>query len=81
MEEAHNDNDEFSFTTLGALTLNVVRYLANDSKDHERDGERQTPHQRSEKEKAEDRAKAIENGLRQIDRFERSYRRHDGGSR
>jgi hypothetical protein len=81
MKTHDNDNEELSFITLGAATLNVVRYLTDSSEDHERDGERQTPHQRSEKEKAEDRAKAVEQGLRQIDRFERSYRRQDGGSR
>jgi len=80
MKAHDNDNEELSFITLGAATLNVVRYLEN-SQDHQRDGERQTPHERGEKEKADDRAKAVENGLRQIDRFERSYRRQDGGSR
>lgn len=76
MRYADNDNEELSFITLGAATLNVVRYLEN-SKDHQRDGERQTPEQRSEEEKTEDHRKAVEHGLRQIERFERRYRRVD----
>jgi hypothetical protein len=76
MQQHDNDNDELSFITLAAATANVVRYLEN-SQDHQRDGERQTPGQRSEKEKADDNREAVENGLRQIDRFERRYRRSD----
>jgi hypothetical protein len=76
MKNFDNDNDELSFTRLGALTLNVVRYLES-SKDQQRDGERQTPDQRSEEEKAKDRAEAVNEGMRQIERFERRYRRGD----
>lgn len=80
MKNFDNDNDELSFISLGAATLNVIRYLES-SKDHQRDGERQTPDQRSEKENPEDRRKAIEHGLRQIERFENLYRRGDRASR
>lgn len=73
----HNDNEELSFITLGAATLNVVRYLANDPQNHERDGERQTPSERTEKQKANQHSQAVEHGLRQIERFERRYRRND----
>lgn len=75
--KAHNDNDELSFITIGAATLNVIRYLSNDPQDHQRDRERQTGEQRSEKEKADDHRKAVEEGLRHIERFESRYRRAD----
>jgi hypothetical protein len=76
MMEHDNDNDELSFITLAAATANVVRYLQN-SQDHQRDGERQTPRERTEEEKAKDHSDAVEHGLRQIERFERRYRRSD----
>jgi hypothetical protein len=77
MKQHDNDNDEFSFITLGAATLNVVRYLTHDSKDHERDGERQTPSERTQEEKTNQHSEAVKNGLRQIERFERRYRIND----
>jgi hypothetical protein len=77
MKNPSNDNDELSFITLGAATLNVVRYLANDSKDHQPDRERNAPDQSREEEKTEQHRKAVENGLRQIERFESRYRRAD----
>lgn len=76
MRKADNDNDELSFITLGAATLNVVRYL-DGSQDHERDGERQTPGQRTQKDKTNQHSEAVEHGLREIERFERRYRRND----
>lgn len=76
MKKHDNDNDELSFITLAAATANVIRYLEN-SENHQRDGERQTPEQRDKKEKPNNRREAVENGLRQIERFERRYRRSD----
>jgi hypothetical protein len=76
MRNASNDNEELSFITLGAATLNVVRYLER-SDEHQRDGERNAPRERDEKEKADDRRKAVEHGLRQIQRFEDRFRRRD----
>jgi hypothetical protein len=74
--KAHNDNDELSFITLGMAVRNVVRYLEN-PKDHEPDRERDTPKHDNERDKAADHDKAVENGLRQIERFENRYRRAD----
>ncbi|MCK1459140.1 hypothetical protein IVB34_12665 [Bradyrhizobium sp. 2] len=77
--KADNDNTD-TWIELAAATANLVRYLEG-SDEHQRDGERQTPEQRSEKENPEDRRKAIEHGLRQIERFEDRYRRGDRASR
>jgi len=72
--KAHNDNDELSFITLGAATLNVIRYLEfNEEKQPDRKGD--TTNNDQESDKSADHQKAIEQGLRQIERFERRYRR------
>ena len=78
--KADNDNTD-TWIELAEATANLVRYLESNSENHERDGERQTPGQRSEKENPEDRRKAIEHGLRQIERFENLYRRGDRARR
>jgi hypothetical protein len=76
MKQLTQDNEEFSFISLAAATANVVRYLEG-SDEHQRDGERNAPRERDEKEKADDRRKAVEHGLRQIQRFEDRFRRRD----
>jgi len=77
MRNTHdNDNELFSFISIGAATRNVCRYLEN-SKDHEPDRERQAPENNDKRDKAADYRKAVENGLRQIERFESRYRRSD----
>ena len=69
MKNPDNDNDEFSFITLGAATLNVMRFLEG-SKDHQEQSERDTSRQRTEEEKAEAHRRAIDQGLRDIAAFE-----------
>lgn len=73
MRNTHdNDNEDFSFISLGALTLNVVRYLEN-SKEQRPDSEREkTPD--SEVDKQREHERFIETRLREIARFERRYR-------
>jgi hypothetical protein len=69
MKNPDNDNEELSFITLGAATLNVVRYLeASDEKKVER--ERDAQHDREDKEKAEQHRRAVDQGLRDIAAFE-----------
>ncbi len=69
MTKAANDNDPFTFTTLGAATLNVVRWLER-SKDHEQDCERKTPDQSSDNQKIDEERAYIEQRLRDIAAFE-----------
>ena len=69
MKNPDNDNDEFSFITLGAATLNVMRFLEG-SKDHQKQSERDTPRQRTEEEKTEANRRAVDQGLRDIAAFE-----------
>lgn len=65
-----NDNDEFSFVSLAALTANVTRYLQMDEQKNE-DGERDpTPSGADEKKRAEER-EYIEHRLREIRAWER----------
>jgi hypothetical protein len=70
--KALNDNEELPFITLGALTLNVVRYLQN-TQNHKSDGERDTGRKRTDEEKAEDERRYIKQRLRDIAAFEESY--------
>jgi hypothetical protein len=70
------DNEPFTFTTLGAATLNVVRWLEN-PKEHGPDRKRQAPENDNERDKARDHDKAVNEGMRQIERFESPYRRAD----
>lgn len=70
-----NDNSE-TWIELAAATANLVRYLEN-PQDHQRNRERHTPDQRTEEEKANEHRKAVEEGLRHIERFESRYRRAD----
>ena len=73
-DELEQDNDPFTFTTLGAATLNVVRWLEKDrdqAPDREAD---KTPEKEAERQREHDRA--VESGMRQIERFERRYLRN-----
>jgi len=72
MKQHNNDNEEFSFITLGAATLNVVRYLEK-SEDQRPDGERdKTPSKEVERQREQQRF--VETRLREIERFELRYR-------
>ena len=75
--EAHNDNNPFTFTTLGAATLNVVRWL--DPKEQRPDEREKTPDCEIERKREQERF--IETRLREIDRFEARYRRGQNRSR
>jgi len=76
MKNFDNDNEELSFITLAAATANVVRYL-QDPKEHHPNSERDAPENTNERDKSADHHKAVEQGLRQIERFESRYRRAD----
>jgi hypothetical protein len=76
MEALTQDNDELSFITLGAATLNVVRYLEL-CEQKQPDHEGNSPDESQERDKTADHDKAVEQGLRRIERFERRYRRMD----
>jgi hypothetical protein len=67
--EALNDNDEFSFITLGAATANVVRYLEGSEK-HQEDREREAQRNREQEKKKEEERAYIEQRLRDIAAFE-----------
>ena len=71
-----NENEEFSFISLAAATANVVRYL-QDPKEHHPNSGRDASENTDKREKSADHHKAVENGLRQIERFESRYRRGD----
>jgi hypothetical protein len=71
--EALNDNDELSFITLGAATLNVVRYLEGSEKEQER-GERDAGRSDKDEEKAKQQREAVEHGLNHIAAFEKRAR-------
>ncbi|MCK1274140.1 hypothetical protein IVB46_02650 [Bradyrhizobium sp. 61] len=71
-----NDNEEFSFISLAAATANVVRYLES-SEDHHPDSKRDASEDDNERKKTADHRKAVEQGLRNIERFESRYRRAD----
>ena len=73
MKEHDNDNDELSFITLGAATLNVVRYLVDDSQEHQDEAQRQTERDHTEEEKNNDRREYIDHRLRELAEFERRY--------
>lgn len=71
MERTHdNDNDELSFITLGAATLNVVRYL--ESKESPEPEREKTPDLEIDKQREHEHF--VETRLREIARFERRYR-------
>lgn len=71
MRNTHdNENELFSFITLGAATSNVVRYLepTEQKKEHR---EREAQREREDKEKAEQHRRAVDQGLRDIAAFEK----------
>ena len=61
MKKAANDNDEFSFITLGAATLNVVRYLQGEKQ--QEDSERKAQQKSCDEADAEQQRKGIDQGL------------------
>lgn len=73
MKTPDNDNDQLPFITLGAATLNVLRYLES-SKEQRPESEREkTPDDEAGKEN--ERQRFVETRLREIRRFERRYLR------
>lgn len=64
------DNDKFSFTTLGAATANVVRWLDTDKKQNEDRGSDPNPAD-ADKECAEDQRRYVDQRLREIASWER----------
>jgi hypothetical protein len=72
MEVLIQDND-----TWQPLNLAVGRLLVKLSENHHPDSKRDASEDERKREKASDHDKAVEQGLRQIERFERRYRRAD----
>jgi hypothetical protein len=68
-----NDDEKLSFITLGAATLNVVRYLES-SEDKKEQRERDAQRSRDEKQKKEEERAYIEQRLRDIAAFEERFR-------
>ena len=75
MKKAANDNTD-TWIQLAVATANLVRYLEH-PKEQEPDRERKAPENDNERDKSADHKKAVEHGLRQIERFESRYRRSD----
>ena len=73
MKNPDNDNDELSFITLGAATLNVVRYLEGSEKQKE-DAQRKAEQSGDTEQKREEQRAYIEQRLRDIAKFEESFR-------
>ena len=67
-----NDNEELSFITIGAATLNVIRYLENKRQDSANEGS-----ERTEKEDEKRKRDAIEERVAAIEKFERIARGED----
>ncbi|WP_155248315.1 hypothetical protein [Bradyrhizobium japonicum] len=74
MKQFDNDNDPFTFTTLGAATLNVVRWLEQDRQKPAAGDQDQAPGNEIDKQREHDRF--VETRLREIERFERRYLRN-----
>jgi len=70
--QAHNDNEELSFITLGAATLNVVRWLEKDRCDRPAGKQDEKPSKEIDRKREQERF--IETRLREIERFERRLR-------
>lgn len=65
-----NDNEEFSFVSLAALTANVVRYLETDKqKEEAAQGKRQPRH--SDEEECKKQLEYVERRLADLRAFER----------
>jgi len=68
MKKADNDNDEFSFVSLAALTANVTRYLRLDEQ-KDKEGHERERSDEAEK-RATERSEFVNRRLRELDRFE-----------
>ena len=73
MKQHNNDNEELSFITLGAATLNVVRYLES-SEQKQSDREREAQRSRDEEKKKEEQRAYVEQRLRETAEFEARFR-------
>jgi hypothetical protein len=70
MEGTHdNDDVEFSFVSLAALTANVVRYLQTNEKKDEPSSDKPNTSERTT-ERVNERRAFVERRLRDLDRFE-----------
>ena len=72
MKQHNNDNEEFSFISLAAATANVMRYLEKDR--CERPASKQDEAPADEVDREREKQRFVETRLREIRRFERSYR-------
>jgi hypothetical protein len=79
MKEHNNDNEELSFIRLGAATSNLVRYLQKiedqtpQGEDDGADHPNGRAGQKTDEQRAEDRRRYVEQRLREVAAFERSY--------
>jgi hypothetical protein len=73
MKNPDNDNELFPFTTLGAATLNVVRWLEKDRDQEPSGGSDKAPENEADRQREHERA--VEAGLRRIRLFEDRYSR------
>ncbi len=71
-----NDNEELSFITLGAVTLNVVRYLQTDEKQNGESHD-DTDRREADEKNNHDHREAVQQRLRDISAFERRYIRRN----
>jgi selenocysteine-specific translation elongation factor len=73
MKKLIQDNEELSFITLGAATLNVVRYLES-SEDKQEHRERDAQRSGDDEQKKEEHRAYVEQRLREIAAFEERFR-------
>jgi hypothetical protein len=69
MQNPDNDNELFSFISIGAATRNVCRYLES-SEQKQSDREREAQRRSDQEKKNEEQRKYIEHRLREIAAFE-----------
>lgn len=74
MRKADNENEQFSFISIGAATRNVVRYLEQERREPPNGGEDKSPQEKADRQREHD--AAVEAGGRRIERFEARYRRN-----
>lgn len=77
MKNFDNDNEELSFITLGAATLNVIRYLEKDRDQAPNSEPDKNPENDADRQREKDRF--LETRLLEIERFERRYRDNRSG--
>jgi hypothetical protein len=65
------DNEEFSFISIGAATRNVVRYLEKDRSERPAGKQDEAPSEEVDRKREQERF--IETRLREIERFERRF--------